>query len=299
MIGVSTIFFGYLGMAIDKKVKRIIDIFAKAQKQPFVQIGASRPGMPYDEVVNALQRFRRETGVEYSIHQSIWLPSDDFYLNIASSNDHIRRTSIDSLKKSIDFARRIESQNVSFHAGYATDRLTQVNEFQPLDPVDEIPYDNAYNNSVASLNELIDYANGEIRLSIENFNHRPERRYMFSLPEDFAHLPKNVGVIANVGHLFYTEQLLKNSSYVKNMIEAFKSRVMEMHLNDNDGSEDQHMLVGHGKIPVEEMVKLTSINGRVPKLIIESHKSRHSYSDTDLVENIKTMHDMSERLSSK
>ena len=37
---------------------------------------------------------RDENEVIYTIHQSIWLPSDDFYINIASSNEQVRRDSI-------------------------------------------------------------------------------------------------------------------------------------------------------------------------------------------------------------
>lgn len=297
MVGVSTIFYGYGGMPIDKKVERIIDAFRRASVEPFVQIGASRPGGRYEDVVRELLRLAKEHDVRYSIHQSIWLPSDDFFLNLASSNIEIRKASVESLKKSIDFAKSIGAGDVSFHAGYGAEKVSQEEEFEPLNPSGDTPYESAYSNSISSIYELIDYAGNDVHLGIENFNHRPERRYLFSLVENFSLLPKKIGVILNTGHLFYTGRRIGDSSYTRVMIEALRGRVREMHLNDNDGTEDQHMLVGYGKVPVEEMVGLVSSGRSVPRLIIECHKSRHNYPDQELVANIRLVSAMRDRIS--
>ena len=59
-----------------------------------------------------------------------------------------------------------------------------------------------------------------------------------------------------------------------------------MHLNDNDGTEDLHMLIGDGNIPIKEIIKHVSQDKEMPHLIIEAHKTRHKYSDNDLKNNI-------------
>ena len=109
---------------------------------------------------------------------------------------------------------------------------------------------------------------------------------MFSRVNDFKNLPTGIGIILNVGHLYYTEKRIKDNNYIKKMIDVLKDRVYEMHLNDNDGTEDLHMLIGDGNIPIKEIIKQVSQDKEMPHLIIEAHKTRHKYSDNDLKNNI-------------
>tara|TARA_B100000029_G_scaffold230656_1_gene228126 strand:- start:48519 stop:49406 length:888 start_codon:yes stop_codon:yes gene_type:complete len=286
MIGASTSYYGYHGESIENKVKKLIDIFVKCEMKPYIQIGAGKNNIEYNELVNILNDYRDKNEVIYTIHQSIWLPSDDFYINIASSDEQIREKSINCIEKNIEFARDIGVKNISFHGGYATNTLSQKQEFAPLDSQDSISYEEAYNNSIDSLNRLIEIANGDVKLSIENFNFRPERRYLFSRVEDFDRIPDKIGVIMNIGHLYYTKMRLKQEDYITKMIDALTDKVNEIHINDNDGSEDLHKLVGKGDIPIREILKLIKEKRDLPHLIIEAHKQRHSYSDDDLINNI-------------
>ncbi|MBH59280.1 MAG: hypothetical protein CMO19_02540 [Thaumarchaeota archaeon] len=286
MIGASTSYYGYHGESIENKVKKLIDIFVKCEMKPYIQIGAGKNNIEYNELVNILNDYRDKNEVIYTIHQSIWLPSDDFYINIASSDEQIREKSINCIEKNIEFARDIGVKNISFHGGYATNTLSQKQEFAPLDSQDSISYEEAYNNSIDSLNRLIEIANGDVKLSIENFNFRPERRYLFSRVEDFDRIPDKIGVIMNIGHLYYTKMRLKQEDYITKMIDVLTDKVNEIHINDNDGSEDLHKLVGKGDIPIREILKLIKEKRDLPHLIIEAHKQRHSYSDDDLMNNI-------------
>jgi len=289
MIGVSTIFYGYAGEPILTKIHKIVEIFEEAGSPPFVQIGAAEPKAEYKEVVRGALNLKNSYRIKYSIHQSIWLPSRDFYINLASSIEETRKNSVEALKRSIDFARDIGAKVLSFHAGYATDVVTQEEEFSPVTPSDLIPLKIAYANSLRSIEELLDYAAKDVQLSIENFNYRPERGYLFALPRDFAVLPKKIGVILNSGHVYYCQTKLNDVNYQRKLIDNIAGRVFEMHVNDNDGSEDQHMLVGYGRVPLKSILKDVLRYQKMPDLIIESHKKRHSYSDEDLKNNISTV----------
>ena len=286
MIGASTSYYGYHGESIENKVKKLIDVFTRCEMQPYIQIGAGKNNTEYNELVSILNNYRDESEVIYTIHQSIWLPSDDFYINIASSNEQVKKNSIDCIEKNIEFAKDIGVKNISFHGGYATNILSQKQEFAPLDSQESISYEEAYNNSIDSLNRLIDIANGDVKLSIENFNFRPERRYLFSRVEDFDKIPDEIGVIMNIGHLYYTKMKLKQDDYINVMINALADKVNEVHINDNDGSEDLHKLVGKGDIPIKEILLQIKEKRDLPHLIIEAHKKRHNYSDEDLMNNI-------------
>jgi protein FrlC len=289
MIGVSTIFYGYAGEPILTKIRKIAEIFEQAGYPPFVQIGAAEPKAVYREVVKGVLDLKNSYGIKYSVHQSIWLPSPDFYINLASSIEENRKRSVEALKRSIDFAKEIGAKALSFHAGYATNTVTQEEEFLPVTPSELIPSKTAYANSLKSIEELLDYAGKDVQLSIENFNYRPERGYLFALPEDFVVLPKRIGVILNSGHVYYCQTKLRDVNYQSRLIAAIAGRVFEMHVNDNDGSEDQHMLVGYGKVPLKSILKDVLKHQKRPDLIIESHKKRHGYDEEDLKNNIVTV----------
>ena len=119
---------------------------------------------------------------------------------------------------------------------------------------------------------------------------------MFSRVNDFNNLPAGIGIILNVGHLYYTEKKLKDNNYINKMISMLKNKIYEMHLNDNDGTEDHHMLIGKGNIPIKDILKDVSQNKEMPHLIIEAHKMRHKYSDNDLKDNIIELKRISENI---
>lgn len=286
MIGASTSFYGYYGESIEKKIKKLINIFEESNIRPYIQIGAGKNNTEYSKLVKKLNIYKENYRAVFTIHQSIWLPHDDFYINIASSSNQVRKSSIKCIVKNIDFARDIGIRNISFHGGYAADKLSQEREFEPLDSQNNISYEEAYSNSTNSLNILKDYAGTDIQLSIENFNYRPEKRYLYSQVNDFDKLPKEIGVILNIGHLYYTEKKLNTNNYINEMINSLRNRIHEMHINDNDGSEDLHKLIGEGDIPIKNILKQVSKNRDMPHLIIEAHKNRHKYSDNDLSRNI-------------
>ena len=51
------------------------------------------------------------------------------------------------------------------------------------------------------------------------------------------------------------------------MINSLRNRIHEMHINDNDGSEDLHKLIGEGDIPIKNILKQVSKNRDTPHLI--------------------------------
>jgi len=286
MIGVQTTFYGYSGDIVDK-VKKLIGVFESLGMPPFVQIGPSVAKDGFDTTVSKLNSLKDKHGVEYSVHQSIWLPSSDFFLNLGSSSEEIKNGTIDSLKRSIDFAREIGAKNVSFHAGCAANRMTQDEEFEPLTVIDSIPYEKAHSNVKKGLEKLLKYAGKDVKLSVENLNYRPERRYLFSTPEEFKRLPSGVGVLFDSAHAYFSWIKSKDPSYVENMIGVVGGKISEIHASDNDGTEDQHKLPGHGKVPFTELFKIITKKQKLPPVIIEAVQAKNVYSEKNLRESIK------------
>ena len=65
MIGASTSFYGYGDKSIEIKIKRLIDIFSECGMIPYIQIGAGKSDMKYDELIKTLNRYRKNSGVIY------------------------------------------------------------------------------------------------------------------------------------------------------------------------------------------------------------------------------------------
>ena len=71
------------------------------------------------------------------------------------------------------------------------------------------------------------------------------------------------------------------------MIKIMSPNILELHLSDNDGTEDQHLLPGKGKVPFAKIFDLVSQNQKMPDIMIEAFGSKHNYSDNDLKESLK------------
>lgn len=286
MIGVQTTFYGFSGDVVGK-AKRLIGVFESLGMVPFVQIGPSEVKGGFEDVVSELNSLKDKHGVEYSVHQSIWLPSPDFFINLGSSDATVKKETVASLKRSVEFARSIGAKNVSFHAGCAANKMAQEKEFEPLDISDSIAYETAYSNVTEGLKQLLRHAKKDVKLSVENLNYRPGRRYLFSMPEDFEHLPKNVCVLFDSAHAYFSGLAVKDSSYFRKLVEVVGGKISEIHASDNDGSEDQHRLPGYGKVPFSEIFELIAKSQKLPPVIVEATRAKNNYSEADLKKSIK------------
>lgn len=91
MIGVITTFYGYKGESIVEKVKNLIGVFESISFKPFIQLFSAPENNNFDNIVYQLNQLKERHQTEYSVHQSIWLPSSDFYLNLGSSDLKIKK----------------------------------------------------------------------------------------------------------------------------------------------------------------------------------------------------------------
>ncbi len=286
MIGVQTTFYGFKGDVVGK-AKRLVALFESLGVTPFVQIGPSEVKGDFETVVSELNSLRDKHGVEYSVHQSIWLPSPEFFINLGSSDAEVKKESVASLEKSIDLARRIGARNVSFHAGYAANTMTQEKEFEPLTLADGIPYEEAYSNVNDCLKKLQRHAKKDVKISVENLNYRPASRYLFSSPADFKKIPTEVGVLFDTAHAYFSGFAAKDPAYVKKLVVLVGGKISEIHASDNDGSEDQHKLPGHGKVPFQEMLGLIAKAQELPPVIVEATQAKNGYTEVDLMKCVK------------
>ncbi len=292
-VGVITTFYGFKGNLVDK-VKQLINVFNSVNIKPYIQLNSEKQDISFQELAEDLNKIKKEHNVIYSIHQSMFLPDKEFYLNLGSSDEYIWNETVKSFKKSIDLAKAIDAKFVSFHAGYAANKAYQTKEMEPVTISGKLSFPEAYSNFRRGINELIDYAQGDIEISMETLCYRHNTRHLFSRSEDFRYLTDRAKILFDVGHAYFSKQTLNDNRYIDRIIE--ERRISEIHISDNDGSLDAHQLIGYGTIPFVEVFKHLIKLQKLPPVIIEATKKRHNYTDQDLAKCIVALKDMLEKV---
>lgn len=288
-IGIITSYYGFRGNLVNK-VNKLVEFFSSINMQPYIQLNSNPQKQSFSDLAKELNKLKYEYDIQYSIHQSMFIPNDAFYLNLGSSNHKIWKQTVDALKKTIDFAEVIGVKNVSFHAGYANNKVEQKVEMGVVDTYEPISFSESYANFRRGLSELLYYRSGGVTLSIENNCYRPSIRNIFSKSEDFRYLFDDAKILFDIGHAYYSKNKLNDNRYIDRIIE--ERRISEIHISDNNGMEDQHKLIGFGTIPFVEIFKKIVMLQKIPPVIIEANQKRWNYTDKQLAKSILELEEM-------
>ena len=107
-----------------------------------------------------------EYKMNFIAHNYFPPPSEDFVINLSSSNPKILLQSINQIKRSIEFCSDCDINFFSFHSGFRVDPDLKFNF--PRDNSIE-PYEDAFNRFIFSLEEINTLAiEKKVQISIEN-----------------------------------------------------------------------------------------------------------------------------------
>lgn len=205
-----------------------------------VEIWGNRPHFfVYDmkkEEIRELRRFTEDLGMEISC----FTPSRSnprSPVNISSSDEKIRRESVGYLKECIRCAVDLGTKIVCVVPGYY---LYGGSKKEGLD------------QTVQSINELADCAeDNDINIAIENLT-KYESNIVVTLNDVLDILDRvssrNLGVLMDVGHLNVTGE--PPVDYLK----AIGERILLIHIDDNNGESDAHLIPGEGTINFESLL---------------------------------------------
>lgn len=186
-----------------------------------------------------------EYNVEYSLHPPAW------DTNLTSENKAIREASCNEYQKAILFASLIEAKYVVIHPGFTYAPVFGKTEARKR-----------AGESIAKLNEVAKPAG--IKLAVENVGYGGTAIFTCDEYVEFvAGLDDNIGYIIDTGHAFL------NNWDIPELIQRTKSRLLALHLHDNNGTCDEHLVIGQGIIdwePVYESLRATATNF---KLVLE------------------------------
>lgn len=239
-IGMSTLFC--LGKPFSSLLKKLNEIDVK-----HVELLDEGLHTLNDRRVKALRKVALSRDLEFTVHA----PVAD--INIASPSPVLRRAILRRLEKSIIYSRKLDCRLWVFHPGLKTG----VSHFYPnLD----------WSLNLKSVRDLLKIAEKkDVKISIENV---PEPfPFLLKSADDFSRffseLNEDLGLTLDVGHANLNRQ-------IEDFINNLRSKIVHVHVSDNQGDNDIHLGIGHGTVEwrsVAESLKGIKYDGVV---ILES-----------------------------
>ena len=204
----------------------------------------------------------KEAAKSFDLHYSLHAPFAD--INIASPSKTMLNASMKRLKQSMIYADALDAKVWVFHPG----AKTGIGQFYPGAD---------WKQNTLSVQEL--YKTAEeygVNIALENL---PAKYYFFmSKPEEFARFYREtnlpVGIVMDIGHANLEGQ-------IEPFFKLIADKIVHIHTSDNDGSDDQHLGIGHGKIDYNWFGQTIKKMGYDKSVIIESI--------TDVSESIKKL----------
>ncbi|MGA2385320.1 MAG: sugar phosphate isomerase/epimerase family protein [Candidatus Bathyarchaeia archaeon] len=197
--------------------------------------------------VQALKEAAKSYDLQYSLHA----PFAD--INIASPSKTILAASMKRLRQSMAYANEMDAKIWVFHPG----SKTGISQFYPGAD---------WKQNCLSLQEL--YKTSEeygLNAALENL---PAKYYFFmSKPEEFARFYREtnlpIGIAFDLGHANLEGQ-------IQPFFNLLADKIVHIHASDNDGSDDQHLGIGKGKIDYDWFQETITKMGYDKTIIIES-----------------------------
>lgn len=187
-------------------------------------------------------------GPSYNIHFAVHAPFND--LNIAAFNPKIREFSLETIKSCMSTASELGLRAVSLHPGHFC-------------PAGLYAPEKVHEKSKAGIKELDKFAgNLDIDVFLENM---PIANWTLCTKKD--ELMESIEgtdfkICFDIGHAFINGQV---NEFVK-----IKDLIGNIHIHDNNGKRDQHLVIGDGDVPFKDFLGqlLSDYDGN---LIIEAN----------------------------
>jgi sugar phosphate isomerase/epimerase len=183
------------------------------------------------EVTKEIKKIAKNNNISLNLHAIQFLP-------ISSLIQEVSEAALKVAKKEIALANKIGAKRITIHSGHKEM------------PKREIAVAKNFKVLIKNLKEIVKF--GEkygIKIGLEN-SFRAEA--LCRKPEDLLrilNLVKGLGITFDIGHANLIN--LNPINYFKKV----KDFVINVHIHDNDGREDQHNLIGEGNINFNEFLK--------------------------------------------
>lgn len=211
------------------------DIFANIEQ--LIAYGADKvellmDGDKWDDMERLFEEFTpklKALPVGYTVHPPAW------DINLTSENKAVREASFSEYKKAIQFAGMIGADHVVIHPGFC---------FSPI-----FNKRLAQERAKAYIHRLCEAAKPlNVKLVLENVGYNGSS--LFTQAEFIQFLEsfdETAGYLIDIGHAHL------NQWDIPRLIRETSHRLLAIHIHDNTGTGDDHLPIGAGTVPWDEI----------------------------------------------
>jgi sugar phosphate isomerase/epimerase len=242
----------------------LLDLAARSGAQA-IEIFAARQHFNYtyqEEVTELADWFRSNPLVPFSMHAPLF-PDREMgrsgapACNVIHPEKSRRIAAMDEIKRALEVAERVPLQNLIVHLGEQNDGWSQ----QTLD------------DALTALEHLAAFARPlGVRILVENLTNEPATPQRIMSILEIGHLD-NIGVCLDTGHANMTVG-------VPQAIDAFRDRIVSVHVHDNKGIKDEHLWPGEGTIDWKQTVDQLNTLSTPPATVLEINFNLYNPADT-------------------
>jgi sugar phosphate isomerase/epimerase len=133
-------------------------------------------------------------------------------------------------------------------------------------------------NSISTLKRLVHASGGRLAINVEN-QAKGDSHYHFPIGSNMESLELILDEVEGLGFTLDTGHAHVNGQNPLRLAERLESKLSEVHLSDNSGTADQHLIPGEGNAPLSELWANSSVT-RVPICL---ELDPHRYSEEQVV----------------
>jgi sugar phosphate isomerase/epimerase len=199
----------------------------------------------------------------YDLSFSVHAPLSD--INIGSLNERVRESSLREVVSSIKAARRMEIGLVTIHPGFNS-------------PAGMLDRPKVLQTTLESLSYIESVSRDlGVKVALENMPNMGPLT-MGRTPEELLQLlgSFDLGICFDVGH---ANTMGKIEEFL-----ALKNRFTNVHLHDNTGERDQHLMVGEGNIDFKKL--LAALSDYQGRFVIEARSLKEAVTSRDRLNSI-------------
>ena len=198
-------------------------------------------GNTYDlQLLGKLQEYQREKGLHFLAHSYFPPPAEKFILNFSDTGKRTR----DFIQNTILYITALKIPYYSIHAGFK--KAFYFDGLMLFDSADAAFEPEGYEENIAWFRERFP----GIKLALENLypiEGEIESCYFMHVDEIVLLMEKHDGIylLLDLGHLKISAQYLGFDCLdaVSLLFAKYADRILEIHLSENDASDDHHLTV--------------------------------------------------------
>ena len=232
---------------------------------PAVEISSGHPAQDdsaQDESVRAVLGYATRHKASIILHNYAPPAPGDLLINLSDPDPGVRDSVTKFLKSRIDLTKELGSDYYSFHGGYRVPYKFGVRDYTSSQILER---ELALEIYLEALKEVVAHAEAQkVHVGVENhavqqgnegllilFDQADFKTMFDEVNSDYVHLH------LDVGHLKVTCETLRLDPH--SFVEAFRHKIMAVHLHDNDGRADRHQAFGEDAWFMKQLRRLPGL----------------------------------------